>query len=70
MEIRFSHNFKKRYKKIPLKISRQFDERLLLLEKDIHNLLLSIHPLEGKRLGQWSMNVTGDWRAICNANLV
>ena len=64
MTIQFRRNFRKRYKKIPLEIQRQFDERLRLLVKEAYHPILKNHPLSGDRLGQWSINVTGDWRAI------
>jgi len=64
MKIVFHHWFRKRYKESPLKIRQKFDERLLLFEKDPGNPILNIHPLTGDRKDQWSMNITGDWRAI------
>lgn len=64
MTIEFHRLFKKRYKKIDSKIRRQFDERLILFEKDLFHPLLNNHQLSGDRVGQWSINVTGDWRAI------
>ncbi|MCF7845490.1 MAG: type II toxin-antitoxin system mRNA interferase toxin, RelE/StbE family [Candidatus Pacebacteria bacterium] len=64
MRIEFHRIFKKKYKKIPLKIRRQFDNRLLFFEKDRFNPLLKNHPLTGDRKGQYSINITGDWRAV------
>ncbi|PIR87441.1 MAG: hypothetical protein COU11_00270 [Candidatus Harrisonbacteria bacterium CG10_big_fil_rev_8_21_14_0_10_49_15] len=64
MNIDFHRTFKKRYKKIPVKVRSQFDERLLLFQKDSSHPLLSHHPLSGDRDGQWSINITGDWRAL------
>ena len=64
MKIEFHWQFKKRYKKIPLKIRHQFDERLILFEKEPFHPILYNHPLTGERFGQWSINVTGNWRAI------
>lgn len=64
MKICFHRSFQKRYRKIPAKIRNQFDQRLILLEAEPFNSLLNNHPLTGDRLGQWSINVTGDWRAI------
>jgi len=60
----FHRTFKKRYKKIPTKIRRQFEERLRLFAKEPFHPILNNHPLTGDRLGQWSINVTGDWRAV------
>ena len=64
MTIEFKRNFRKRYRKIPFKIRRQFDERLSLFMKESYHPVLNNHPLTGDRTGQWSINVTGDWRAI------
>lgn len=64
MIIDFHKTFKKRYKKIPLFIRNSFDNRLHLFEEDPFHSLLNNHPLSGDRKGQWSINVTGDWRAI------
>ncbi len=64
MKIDFHRHFKKRYKKIPLKIRNQFDERLILFEKESFHPQLNNHPLTGDRIGQWSINITGNWRAI------
>lgn len=64
MIIDFHRLFQKRYKKINLKIRRQFDERLILFEKELFHPTLHNHPLGGDRIGQWSINITGDWRAI------
>lgn len=64
MKIEFHRTFKKRYRKIPSKIARQFEERLRIFEVNPPDPLLHNHPLSGDRGGQWSINVTGDWRAI------
>lgn len=64
MTIEFHRSFKKRYRKISLKIRRQFDERLTLFVQEPFHPTLNNHPLGGDRLGQWSINITGDWRAI------
>lgn len=64
MKIEFHRSFKKRYKKISGKIRRRFDERLFLFGKEPFHPTLNNHPLGGDRMGQWSINVTGDWRAI------
>lgn len=64
MEVYFHRNFKKRYKTVPVKIRKQFEKRLELFLENVYEPLLNIHPLTGDRNGEWSMNVTGDWRAI------
>ncbi|MBI2633953.1 MAG: type II toxin-antitoxin system mRNA interferase toxin, RelE/StbE family [Parcubacteria group bacterium] len=64
MRIEFHRRFKRRYKEVPLNIRRQFDERLLIFGKSPFYPLLNNHPLTGSRKSQWSINITGDWRAI------
>jgi len=64
MRIEFHRTFRKRHKKISLKIRSQFEERLHIFEKDQWNPLLNNHELTGDRKGEWSINITGDWRAI------
>ncbi len=64
MKIEFHRNFIKRYKKTPIKIRYQFEKRLFIFEKNPFHPLLNNHPLTSDRKGQWSINVTGDWRAI------
>tara|TARA_Y100000310_G_scaffold212851_1_gene213729 strand:+ start:442 stop:705 length:264 start_codon:yes stop_codon:yes gene_type:complete len=64
MTIEFKRGFQKRYKKISLNIRHQFEDRLRLFSKELYHPMLNNHPLIGDRSGQWSINVTGDWRAI------
>ncbi|MBI2625115.1 MAG: type II toxin-antitoxin system mRNA interferase toxin, RelE/StbE family [Candidatus Nealsonbacteria bacterium] len=64
MKIQLHRNFEKKFVKLPLKIKERFKERRGLFLEDAFNPLLNNHPLSGDRLGQWSVNITGDWRAI------
>ena len=64
MRIEFHRTFTKRYRKVPFKVARQFDERLRIFEANPSHPVLNNHPLTGDRKGQWSINITGDWRAI------
>lgn len=64
MRTEFHRDFKKRYKKIPQKIRDQFDLRMRLFENNPFHSQLHNHPLSSNRKGQWSINITGDWRAI------
>lgn len=64
MKIILHRNFEKKFVKLRPRIKEQFKERRnLFLENPFHPLLNS-HPLTGDRTGQWSINITGDWRAI------
>lgn len=64
MTIQYAPKFKKQYKKLPVKLQLQFDERLLLFLEDPTNPILRIHPLKGTYSGYWSMNISGDLRAL------
>jgi addiction module RelE/StbE family toxin len=64
MDIQYYPKFKKQYKKLSKKFQEQFDERVRLFIGDPTLPLLRIHPLKGKFMGYWSMNVNGDIRAL------
>jgi mRNA-degrading endonuclease YafQ of YafQ-DinJ toxin-antitoxin module len=64
MEFYYSSTFKKQYKKLPVKIREQCKARLDLFALGQNNPQLHIHKLQGGQNGLWSMNVTGDIRAI------
>jgi addiction module RelE/StbE family toxin len=64
MEVIFHRTFLRQYKKVPSRVQEQFYERLeLWLENPTHPSL-RIHTLKGKYTGYWSMNITGDIRAL------
>lgn len=64
MIIRRTEKFKRQYKKLPLKIQIQFRDRLILFRDDPTNRLLRLHPLKGKYKDYWSINISGDFRAL------
>lgn len=64
MIIQYTPKFKKQYKKLPKKFQIQFDERLRLFFLDPTNPKLRVHPLKGSFSGYWSMNISGDLRAL------
>ena len=64
MTIRYLPKFKKQYKKLPKRFQDQFDERLQLFLVDPTLPMLRVHPLKGKFVGYWSLNVNGDIRAL------
>lgn len=64
MKIKFHKSFKKKYKKVPIKIQYQFNGRLFIFKNEPFNPILNNHPLSGSRHGQWTINITGDWRAV------
>ncbi|MGH7237393.1 MAG: type II toxin-antitoxin system RelE/ParE family toxin [Candidatus Saccharimonadales bacterium] len=49
---------------MPLRVQDKFWARLELWQEDPANSLLYLHPLSGKLAGCYSINITGDIRAI------
>lgn len=64
MEIQYSRNFVKQYKKLEAKPREQFLERQALWLENPGDARLRTHPLKGKSYGYWSINVSGDLRAL------
>lgn len=64
MQIYFKAKFVRQYNKLSTKMQKQFDDRLELFVEDPTTPLLRIHPLLGHMDGHWSMNVSGDIRAV------
>lgn len=64
MRILLHRNFEKKFVKLSKKVTERFQERRNLFLTDPFHPLLNNHPLTGSRTGQWSINVTGDWRVI------
>jgi len=64
MTILYEKQFKKQYKKLPIKTRQQFQRRVELYLKNPTAPQLRLHPLKGKYAGYWSMNVSGDLRAL------
>lgn len=64
MRFDLHRKFVKKFAKLQPKLKERFLERKnLFLENPAHPLLEN-HSLQGNRIGQWSINITGDWRAI------
>ncbi|MDP3725127.1 MAG: type II toxin-antitoxin system mRNA interferase toxin, RelE/StbE family [Nanoarchaeota archaeon] len=64
MTIHLHRNFEKKFRKLSPKLKERFKERRNLFFEDSNHSLLNNHPLTGDRVGQWSINITGDWRAV------
>jgi addiction module RelE/StbE family toxin len=64
MEIRFHKNFKKKFKKIPLKIQEQFYIRLELFLQNKFDKTLNNHSVDKAFPNCNSINISGDYRAI------
>lgn len=64
MTIQYLPKFKKQFKKLPPSIQDRFSERLKLYLSDPSDPQLRVHPLKGSYAGYWSINITGDIRAL------
>ena len=64
MIIDYTKTFTKQFKKQPRKIQNSFKARLALFTEDPSNTILNHHALKGSMQGFFSINVTGDVRAL------
>lgn len=64
MEVKFHKNFKKKFKKLPVKIQEQFYERLGMFFENKFDKVLNNHSVEKVFPNCNSINVSGDYRAI------
>lgn len=69
MEIVFHKQFKKKFKKLPAKVKRQFYERIELFCVNKNHEILNNHSVEGVFEGCRSINISGDYRAIFKEDL-
>ena len=60
----FHKTFEKKYIKLSTKLKKQFQERKDLFLIDPYNPTFNNHPLKGRYRGSYSINVTGDIRAV------
>lgn len=68
MRLHYSKNFKKQFKKLPLKMQERFEERLVMFLEDENDKRLAIHKLSGKMKNLWSFSVTGGIRVVFDKN--
>lgn len=64
MEGIFSEGFDKRFRKLPVRVQRQFHERLRMFLANPTHPQLKNHVLRGPLSGFRAIAVTGDYRAI------
>lgn len=64
MIISFSKQFKKDFKKLPKKAKFQFQNRLEIFQEDKNNPQLNNHKLQGSYNEFYSINISGNIRAI------
>ena len=68
MEVYYSSRFKKQYQSLPQKVRNQFKKRLALFFEDQIDPQLHVHKLRGKYEGLYSINITGDMRAVFDSS--
>ncbi len=64
MIIKSTKQFDKMYLKAPIQIKEAFKKRLELFKANQNHPLLKKHQLKGPYKNYFSINITGDWRAI------
>lgn len=64
MQIEYLPKFKKQYKKLSSKQKLQFIDRVTVFTENPKDPALRLHPLKGSYSGYWSINVSGDLRAL------
>ncbi len=64
MEVIYTANFLKKFKKLTPKQQSRVEARLRIFVKDEFSPILNAHKLHGEYSGYWSLNVTGDMRIV------
>jgi addiction module RelE/StbE family toxin len=64
MTIKFSKQFKTQYQKLTPKLQQKTKQRIDLWMEDPTNSLLRLHRLSGQLSDYYSINITGDIRAL------
>lgn len=64
VKIEYTKKFRKQYSKLDLKVRKQFKNRQRLWLSDPYNIQLHLHMLTGEYAGLYSINITGDIRAL------
>ena len=64
MIVNYNKNFIKQFKKSPQKIKTQLIKRIEIFSQNPLHPSLHNHSLLGEYAGYYSINITGDWRAI------
>lgn len=64
MRIEYTKKFLKQYYKLTPKLQMKFEERLKLWLDEPYNPQLHLHMLTGEYAGMYSINITGDIRAL------
>ena len=62
--LHFDKQFQKQYKKLKPQLQEKVDLRLQIFLADPYDPRLRLHPLKGDFFGYYSINITGDLRAL------
>ena len=68
MKVNFHKSFFKDYRKLPNGVCKKFQSRLSIFKINQYHVILNNHKLSGKYGGYYSINITGDYRAIYEKN--
>jgi len=64
VKIRYSKKFQKQFSRLNSKVREQFKNRQRLWLREPYNPQLHLHMLTGEYAGLYSINITGDLRAL------
>ncbi len=64
IKIEYHRDFWKLFKKVPVKIQKQFVEKIMLFANKPFDRALNNHSVDPAYSECSSINITGDWRAI------
>jgi len=68
MEVVFHKQFKKKFKKLTVKVQKQFYNRLDVFIHNKNHTILNNHSVDKVFTNCKSINITGDYRAIFREN--
>ena len=64
MEIRFSPEFEKRYRKLSLRVKKNAEKQIDIFISDTHHPSLNVEKLNPKEKDYWSLRVNKQYRII------
>ena len=70
MEVEFSPEFRKKYRRSSIRIRHRVDDCLRIFRSNPNDLELNNHALKREWEGFRSIDITSDWRAIFEYKLV
>jgi addiction module RelE/StbE family toxin len=57
-------DFKKQFRRLHVGAQKAFEERIFIFMTQPYHIVLNNHPLHGDWKNHWSINITGDIRAV------